>query len=287
MVEAHAITAQAQSTLDYIERHKDDPVKLAMSGMARCVRQTYLATFVHQDRHPLQRGITHSFSTYLLVKFEHGKMYEWQLKKEIAHSLADHEFAHEPRLGDNTWSGRPDFVIGPSGQFPEGMVLDCKATDKYVFAYTMGRIPRLSDSLQVLVYQHYLRKERPEYGWPARLYYRGWGQYGEFQIVDDYSCIRYEGTINGNEVGGEFGTTLADEMARVDEWWEASSAPSVEPEDIPGYLSPFDSTFGCLRKKGKKGYSACRWLSECWPQFEPGNEGPFEWPEEEEYEEVF
>lgn len=36
-----------------------------------------------------------------------------------------------------------------------------------------------------------------------------------------------------------------------------------------------------------EGYSVCRWLSECWPQFEPGHEGPFEWPQEEEREEIF
>lgn len=292
MVRHHAVVIDKQRTADYIERHKAEPFHLPMSGMARCVRQTYLGTFLHKEGHPLQRDVTHPFSTKLLIKFEHGRMYERQLHLEILSSVDDSIVRHEPSLGDDVWSGKPDFVFEPSGNLPEGLIVDCKATGEYVFAYTMGRIPRLADALQVLMYQRFMQLERPAYKWPAKLYYRGWGHWGEFEIEDDSLGIFYNGFVNGHEVSGSFATSLDAEMERVDRWWQGANAEDyldrmADPVfAIQGYSSPFDATFGCLRKNGKRGWAACRWLSVCWPQFEAGNDGPFTWPDKEE-EEVF
>jgi hypothetical protein len=222
-------------------------------------------------------------------------MYEAQLFLELLQSTSEHtSVEREKPLGVGAWSGRPDFVIGPCEQFPEGAIIDCKATGAYQFAYTKNRIPRLSDCLQVLAYQHLMTYEDADFHPEAYLYYRQWYHYGEFNIWERHGVIYYEGSINGHDVSGEHGTCLKDMMYRLEAWWkfandiEALEACDMDPLfELPGYRDPFENTFGCLRESRGKWWSCCRWLSTCWPSIPPGTEGPFEKPQEEECEEVF
>lgn len=284
----HSLVLKA-SALENQRRTKEraeGPPRLHMSGMGRCVRAGYLSTFEHVDGHPLQRKESHPFSNELLIKFEHGRMYEDQLAEELLIGLGNRELVErEPRLGNDIWAGQPDFVIQSCDEFPDGALVDCKATGEYVFAYTMARIPRITDALQVLAYQRFLGIEGRDV--PAFLYYRGWGAYGEIEVWERDGLVHYDGHIKGHEVGGFFEDSLRDRMARFEDSWHLVDLPYVVLQDIPGQAGPFDSTFGCLRKSRDKYYSCCRFLSNCWPQFQPGDEGPFERPEEEEAEEVF
>jgi hypothetical protein len=286
LVKRHAVEVDRERTEDYIERHIDVPFHLHMSGMDRCVRQTYFTTFMHDLGHPLQREVTHPFTEYLLRIFEMGRMFEDQFYEELLTSIPEDLIVREPRLGNNVWSGKPDFVIAPFYDHNRGAIIDHKTTGQGSFAYTMKRVPRLSDALQVLAYKFFLKGETGE-DMPAYLYYRDRTNHAEFEIWETDETVNYFGDINDHVVGGVFPTTLWHEMHRIDRFWDVAQAPSVEPRDIPGFKSPFEADFGCLRRNRDDWWPACRWLSHCWPQFVPGDRGPFRKPEEDEDCEVF
>lgn len=294
IVREHAIAEDARRTQEYIARHVDgEPHHLHMSGLDRCVRQAYLSTFQHAEGHPLQRPVSHPFGEYLLRLFELGRMYEDQTYRELCSYIPINLIEREPALGHGAWSGKPDFVIQPCERFPDRAVIDCKATGSYQFAYTKGRIPRLGDCLQVLAYQRFLQDQRGVYH-PAHLYYRQWHHHAEFKVWEDMGEIHCSGDVDGHPVEKTFYTCLKDRMYRLEAWWKfANDKQTLEASDIdplfelPGFKTPFADTFGCLRYSREKWWSSCRWLSECWSQFEPGDEGPFEKPQEEEDEEEF
>jgi hypothetical protein len=285
IVQKHAVEADAARTAAYIERHKTEPHKLAMSGLGGCIREAFLKTFEHCDDHPLQRPPSHPFNPDQLALFEEGRMYEDQLYRELCASIDPGVVLREWRLGNEIWSGRPDFLIAPCGYFPQGAIIDCKATGAHSFAYTKGYIPRQGDCLQVLAYRFFIWQETGLVV-PTYLYYRGWRSWAEFEIDEREDqggrWIAHEGQIKGHDVSGQFDTDLSIEMARMENWWGFGSDVSIlEAMDtdplyfIPGYPAPDAENWGCCRQSGGKWFPRCRWLGVCWGgDFE--GPGPFE-----------
>ena len=205
-------------------------------------------------------------------------MYEEQLRQELCSSIDPGIIWRDARLGNDIWSGRLDFLVAPCGYFPQGAIVECKATGAHAFAYTMGYIPRVKDCLQALAYRLFVYRETGQ-AVPTFLYYRGWRSWAEFEIDDhDERGIIYEGQIKGHEVSGEFDTDLPSEMARMGNWWGFGNDRAVlEAMDtdpllfIPGYPAPDAENWTCLRKDRGKWFPRCRWLATCWG---PGFQGP-------------
>jgi len=274
LVTTHAVDMNHSRTQEYLERHETEPFPLAMSGMGGCVRESYLQAFMYDTGHPLCKPTSHPFDVYTLLRFEMGRMFEDHLDEVMQWNFRHDEYDGQRRLGDDVWSGRSDFIIWPKDDYPQGLIVECKSSMEKGFAHTMKRIPRLSDALQVLCYQKYMRWEFPDAEWPAKLYYMGLGHYAEFDVWEaGASGIVYDGCVGRHDVEGAFDTLLADEMWRIDRLWDYAHGPGAELDCIPGYNTPFKG-YGCMRKNNNRYWPRCRWLSVCWPDLT--GPGPFE-----------
>ena len=268
LVLQHAVDADLQSTLDWVERHRGKDPKLAISGLGTCPRECFLNAYQHEAAHPLQY-VPIPWEVEVLELFSLGRMYEAHLADVLLDTLGEDVVKREVSVGGGAWSGRIDFLVQSCEEFPQGAIIECKGTNPgYNFAHTQDRIPRLTHCLQVLAYQHFYEQEHG-IRLPAYLYYRGWNKWAEFEI-EEQGRIYWSGLNGGHEREGEFDERLESHMAMIDIYWgEMDNIMGVS-----GHDDPFENRWACLRNNRGGWFPKCRWLGVCHPQLK--GDGPFE-----------
>ena len=244
----------------WLERHEDAPLRLYISGLGKCPRAQWLGARAHLDDGVKQ---TNPPGEFLIKLFRCGI----ELENATVHDLRfiyDKKVGQDVRVDDGVFAGRMDIPIAKCEDWPDGVIVEHKATGQYNFNYGPKRtLPLLDHAYQVLMYQRLHHKETGRWV-PAMLYYRGWTSYAEFNLeTQDDSGIWYFGDIKGHEVNGCFeGKTLDKAIAEIEPYWSAQKEP-------PKYDHPF--TVGkCVAKNYSKKDSywpRCGWFGYCWPEY--------------------
>lgn len=242
-----------EQELKWEQEHKGKEPTIYVSSLMDCPRRAVLSSHAHLYDHPKHRDITHPHDDWTLAKFQLGKEMEDKTWDALRYSLGD-KVVREVPISNEQWSGRIDFLIAECAQFPEGLIIEHKATHAY--AFSAKRMPYPHHVVQVLMYQKMLQ-DHANIRVPARLYYRNWTNWAEFTVSafdSVFSGYDYEGHINGKETGGEYPVVLDVEIARIEAAFNQSTVP-----DKP-YSKPDEHPYHCEYS----GRPSCIFYGHCW-----------------------
>lgn len=235
---SHAARDHERRTALYQETHKDEPLRLHPSSLGMCVRKTYISAMQSN------LGKTPYFSDETLVLFRLGRMYENETAKALAERFSPH-IAREWPVRDGIWSGRPDFVIARCEEYPNGAVIEHKATAPWNFS--AGRIPKTRHMLQLLKTRDLvILTGNLDYKPVAILLYRGWGHTAQYTVEYEGDRIVYTGNIDRREDGAELELNFPELIERYESYFPAF----VESGELP------PGEFGEWCKN-------CDWRAEC------------------------
>jgi hypothetical protein len=248
--------------------------RLPVSQIGHCPRQAIFEAVRYHPDHPLHADTTHPFGPYVEELLECGNVWEHQTGRALSRKLGDKVYWHREdpvlRVGNQNWFGHIDFLVEPCDAFPNGAIIEHKATNPVNFK-VKGRLPYDFHCLQVLTYRDLLRQKLDEARTtmsdiPAYLYYRSWANWAELQVWSNDGSIIWEGEINGKWKSGEFEIDLDEEMEALEYYWRNQELP-------PRYETPMAVRFSCAKERNGDVYPDCRYFGVCWPELP--QRGPF------------
>ena len=245
--------------------------RLPVSQIGRCPRQAIFEAVRYHPDHPLHADTTHPFDPYVEELLECGNVWEHQTGRALSRRLGDkvHWQRADPalRVGNEYWSGHIDFLIDPCSDFPNGAIIEHKATSPTNFV-RKDRLPYPFHCMQVLTYERLARRKLGRTDpIPTYLYYRSWSNWGELQVWAKDGRIFWEGKINGRRKSGEFEIDLDEKVKALESYWKQQTLP-------PRYESPTAVKFSCARARNGRAYPSCRYFGVCWPELP--QHGPFD-----------
>lgn len=188
----------------------------------------------------MMTGQMGDFDLPTLAKMDAGSALEDSTAKLLIQNLA-RPIAFQFPLFDEHWSGYADFVIGHGSN--EVIIADHKGTAGRWWDYK-ETLPRVSDCCQVWMYGQLYTWQwgvEPE----LRLYYRGWGTWGEFVIEHDFGSDGYLYLIANGRITDDKGNNESQALRsrRVDPWLLA-----LELEEWQKRVLAKDVTFAQLHE---------------------------------------
>lgn len=259
----------AEGDKEYEKRHDGAP-HLFVSNIGGCPRLAFLDSYQYQPGHPWCHTPSHPPDDYLLELFRAGYVWQEETARAMRAKYGD-QLVEEPALADDVWRGHADFLVAQCEDYPEGAIVEHKATNP--FGFRGNRLPYLSHCLQVLAYG---RLHRGMVGdkVPTYLFYRSWNNYAEFEVkqveTSTGPTIRFSGEVNGEAREGEhWGASVDETMATFRKYWEEGVLP-------PKYNDPFEEDYACTKPQGKSNnrWPNCKFLSVCWPDLP--RRGPYD-----------
>ena len=249
---------QEESDREWTESHKDRVPRLSISDIGWCRRKAIYGAYKPYVNHPLHVDVTHPFDEYLLTKFEEGSTME----QMTSDGVQEHYKGTSTDVSDNEpwrhghWSGRPDLWIVESGR---AIIVEHKTTEPQNFRYG-NRLPYDHHLYQLMGYWILAKRLKlVDLSVDLVLYYRGFGNWAEFDVVPKPGgAIHYYGEVNGEYKAGTVDYNVEQEMLALETYFKAEALPEK-------YDSPFTERFACT-KKNKAGYwPNCAYFGVCWP----------------------
>jgi hypothetical protein len=147
------------------------PPRIPVSQIGHCPRQAIFEAARWHPDHPLHVDPTHSFDDYVMEIMEAGNVWEYQTGKALSREFGSrytHWLREDPalRVGNKYWSGHIDFWIEPCQDYPDGAIIEHKATNPVNFVHK-DRLPYLFHCPQVLAYRHFCGTSRSYHSRPG------------------------------------------------------------------------------------------------------------------------
>lgn len=262
IVETYITEKSEERSSEWMDEH--EPGYLFPSDIGGCPLKAWHNCYMSEKTHP--------FPLKTLEIFRCGILWENETYRALSHVLGD-SVKQDVSVKTGMWSGRMDFLVEPCDGFPDGAIIEHKATNPQ-WNFRSGRLPYRSHVLQVLLYR-YLYGQIHGVGKPAYLYYRGWNHWCELQIVPNATGCSIYGSLDGKEeIINAMDFDLVYEIEAIQSIHHYEQAPPVP------YGSPVQEDFRCTRSYRGNYTPICSYYGHCWKDWpqkgwfdEEGNQG--------------
>jgi hypothetical protein len=208
------------------------PPRIPVSQIGHCPRQAIFEAARWHPDHPLHVDPTHPFDDYVMEIMEAGNVWEYQTGKALSREFGSrytHWLREDPalRVGNKYWSGHIDFWIEPCQDYPDGAIIEHKATNPVNFVHK-DRLPYLFHCPQVLAYRHFCGTSRSYHSRPGTF---------ENASPPPHPCsstnIR-RNTLPTNDLGSSSRNSMSHGTAYSSNRWRHSSSNSSFDRLVPG-----------------------------------------------------